>query len=188
MSDSIKELADLNTNARELLKKHSETLKSVKVIADEAKESVKVIADEAKESIKAFDYMEVGKPQINTNPTKKNTTWLNLQDGGIWVCTDNTVDENIWVSGADVVKKDGFNTVDIFEDGSCISYFSMKNTIQDLASSLTLVKNDCILKNDCIESQKWASKGLIFNNIAKIDLKKYKNFTITILHKHKRRA
>ena len=52
MSDSIKELADLNTNARVLLEKHSETLKSVKVVADEAKKSVKVVADEAKESVK----------------------------------------------------------------------------------------------------------------------------------------
>ena len=51
MSDSIKELADLNTNARELLEKHSETLKSVKVVADEAKKSVKVVADEVEKSI-----------------------------------------------------------------------------------------------------------------------------------------
>ena len=54
MSDSIKELADLNTNARELLEKHSETLKSVKVVADEAKESVKVVADEVQKSVEAI--------------------------------------------------------------------------------------------------------------------------------------
>jgi len=168
MSDSIKELADLNTNARVLLEKHSETLKSVKVVADEAKKSVKVVADEAKKSvkvvadeakesvkvvadeakesvkvvadeakldIKAFDYMEVGKPQINTNPTKQNAIWLNLQDGSIWVCVDNTEDKNIWVSGAGAVRENAYNTVDIFSDGSCIFYAPFNNADDELTGS-----------------------------------------------------
>ena len=150
MSDSIKELADLNTNARELLEKHSETLKSVKVVADEAKksvkvvadeakESVKVVADEAKESIKAFDYMEVGKPQLTTNPTKQNAIWLNLQDGSIWVCVDNTEDKNKWISEKETVEffDNAYNTVDIFGDGSCIFYAPFNNADDELTGSYT---------------------------------------------------
>ena len=51
MSDSIKELADLNTNARVLLEKHSETLKSVKVVADEVQKSVEAITDDFKQNM-----------------------------------------------------------------------------------------------------------------------------------------
>jgi len=165
MSDSIKELADLNTNARELLEKHSETLKSVKVVADEAKKSVKVVADEAKKSvkvvadeakesvkvvadeakldIKAFDYMEVGKPQLTTNPTKQNAIWLNLQDGSIWVCVDNTLNKNKWVSSVNSVGNISYNTVDIFSDESCIFYAPLKGTDEEFITGNSINYPSC---------------------------------------------
>ena len=44
-----------------------------------------------------FDYVSSEKPTINLNPTKDNAVALDTTTGEIFICIDNTVDENIWI-------------------------------------------------------------------------------------------
>jgi hypothetical protein len=41
-----------------------------------------------------FEY--ASNPTVTTNPLKVNMSWLNTLTGEIFVCTDNTVDNNVW--------------------------------------------------------------------------------------------
>ena len=44
-----------------------------------------------------FDYTSSSDPTVTENPRLTPCTWLNSDTGHIWVCTDNTIDTNVWV-------------------------------------------------------------------------------------------
>lgn len=46
---------------------------------------------------KSFDYKEDSKPAINTNPPMVNATWFDTKENEIYVCIDNTANNNKWV-------------------------------------------------------------------------------------------
>ena len=46
---------------------------------------------------KSFDYKQDSKPAINTNPPMLNATWFDTKENEIYVCIDNTVNNNKWV-------------------------------------------------------------------------------------------
>lgn len=50
-----------------------------------------------------FDYAQASDPTTTTNPEVTNALWINTSTGAIFICTDNTVDANVWkktVAGA----------------------------------------------------------------------------------------
>ena len=47
---------------------------------------------------KGFDYINTGNPTASVNPPCALVTWLNATSGEIFLCLDNTVDSNDWVS------------------------------------------------------------------------------------------
>ena len=46
---------------------------------------------------KSFDYKQNSKPAINTNPPMLNATWFDTKENEIYVCIDNTTNNNKWV-------------------------------------------------------------------------------------------
>lgn len=45
-----------------------------------------------------YDYVFYGYPTDSVNPSCLYATWLNASTGEVFVCRDNTVDANVWVS------------------------------------------------------------------------------------------
>lgn len=46
---------------------------------------------------KGFDYVNSGSPSTTVNPRLPFATWLDTSTGKIFVCTDNTLNANVWV-------------------------------------------------------------------------------------------
>ncbi len=65
------------------------------------------------EDAKGFDYTETTNPTITTN-SDLPATWINSTTGEIFVCTDNTTDDNYWVGTAGtVIQSAGIETPSI---------------------------------------------------------------------------
>jgi hypothetical protein len=47
--------------------------------------------------LQRFDYEETSDPLVTTNPPCVPVTWMNLTTGELFICTDNTIDSNVWV-------------------------------------------------------------------------------------------
>ena len=60
-----------------------------------------------------FDYVESSPPSVDTNPVKENPLWLDTSTGELFVCVDNTTNENVWAGQYG-------NRVEPFDDGSTI--------------------------------------------------------------------
>ena len=52
--------------------------------------------------VSAYDYEREGAPSADVNPKGRNAKWLDLTTGAVWVCRDNTPDQNIWISSQDI--------------------------------------------------------------------------------------
>lgn len=46
------------------------------------------------------NYEVAGNPTITINPVRVPVSWLNTVTGEIFVCIDNTTDDNVWVGTA----------------------------------------------------------------------------------------
>ena len=44
-----------------------------------------------------FDYTSKNNPTADVNPTILYSTWVNLVSGELFICTDYTIDANVWV-------------------------------------------------------------------------------------------
>ena len=44
-----------------------------------------------------FNYVNPVNPAVDTNPTVRFATWVNLNTGELFICTDNSPGLNIWV-------------------------------------------------------------------------------------------
>ena len=67
-----------------------------------ALEELLLKAQELKQSlmVSAFDYEVEGAPTQFINPTMENARWLDLNTALIYVCKDNTPDNNVWISAS----------------------------------------------------------------------------------------
>lgn len=43
-----------------------------------------------------YEYFKAGEPTRSTNPEKVDSLWLNTLDTKLWICVDNTKDDNVW--------------------------------------------------------------------------------------------
>ena len=141
---SNKTIESLTVKSNEItaeMEKKLANLDIKQVIADFKIEADKIIVNIKKEvedaNVKAFDYKEVGKPTIEVNPTNVDATWLDVETGVVWICSDITKDENKWVSSVGSVQKSSFYKVDVFNDGSCIFYAPFNNSTNELTGSYT---------------------------------------------------
>lgn len=48
--------------------------------------------------LKGYDYINVSDPGASVNPPAPHASWLNSTTGAFFICTDNTVDANVWVN------------------------------------------------------------------------------------------
>ena len=48
--------------------------------------------------VSAYDYERESAPTNSVNPKKRLAKWLDLTTGSVWVCRDNTPNNNIWVT------------------------------------------------------------------------------------------
>lgn len=53
----------------------------------------------------AYDYEKRGAPTQTINPEKDNAKWLDTNTGVLYICKDNTIDNNIWVSIVDSLEE-----------------------------------------------------------------------------------
>jgi len=44
-----------------------------------------------------WDFINSGDPATTSNPSSVYATWLNITNGNVFVCTDNTEDANVWI-------------------------------------------------------------------------------------------
>jgi hypothetical protein len=47
-----------------------------------------------------------GDPAVDRNPVWVGAEYIDLDNGGTWVCTDNTTDANVWISGQGMMEAD----------------------------------------------------------------------------------
>lgn len=81
----------------------------------------------------SFYFMEAD-PTIDVNPPTENKVWFNRVSGAMWVCTDNTPDNNVWVchaAGA-VVRPYVAGQFDFVGNENAVCWYSMeaRNTEQ----------------------------------------------------------
>lgn len=101
---SYQELADEVGNLVSLGREMLDLLDGSKINNAYAKalEELLLKAQELKQSliVSAFDYEVEGAPTQFINPTMENARWLDLNTALIYVCKDNTPDNNVWISAS----------------------------------------------------------------------------------------
>jgi hypothetical protein len=118
IANKLRELIDSNNQLKQKSESISQILQSDDVNLDSLQEIVSFIKsnkdnidattiggkslDDIKNellsntSASGFDYESDNNPTTSTNPTKQSAKWLNTSTAELFVCTDNTTDNNIW--------------------------------------------------------------------------------------------
>jgi hypothetical protein len=118
IANKLRELIDSNNQLKQKSESISQILQSDDVNLDSLQEIVSFIKsnkdnidattiggkslDDIKNellsntSASGFDYESDTNPTTSTNPTKQSAKWLNTSTAELFVCTDNTTDNNIW--------------------------------------------------------------------------------------------
>jgi len=73
-------------------------------------------------------------PTIDTNPTNKDVIYVNTTTGQAFICTDSTVDNNVWEGqlGTKIHSQVGDVSADIFNDGSTVARYKGDGDLSEM--------------------------------------------------------
>ena len=118
----LNQLESLVTASRRMLEFMSGAKSGVEAALSAALKELEIKTYDLKNDlmVSAYDYEREGAPSVDINPKGRNAKWLDLTTGAVWVCRDNTPDQNVWISSQDIQ-----NTLS-----------SMQNTLSSMQSNL----------------------------------------------------
>ena len=78
-------------------------------------------------------------PTITTNPSEKGILWVNYATNEIFVCIDNTYDNNIWKGNQKtIISKNKIYQYDILNDYTCIAFFQLDDNLIDMGGAFQI--------------------------------------------------
>lgn len=135
-----------------------------------------------------FDFVDTVDPAIDTNPSSNGAIWKNNTTGEIFVCIDNTTDENIWVGTSgnfvDLDNRRGRNFGyvaggDIISIASGIERFAFSSSVTTSnIGSMALVKEGAGSTNSLTHGY---SAGGVFDNSGNERTDRIERFQMTTL-------
>lgn len=100
----LNQLESLVTASRRMLEFMSGAKSGVEAALSAALKELEIKTYDLKNDlmVSAYDYEREGAPSVDINPKGRNAKWLDLTTGAVWVCRDNTPDQNVWISSQDI--------------------------------------------------------------------------------------
>lgn len=90
--------SSVDLKSREAATKLNKIIQEAEIILKQTIETNNKSITDIANNLKGFDYVNQIPPTITTNPLKQNAVYLDGKNGDIWVCLDNTPNNNIWRS------------------------------------------------------------------------------------------
>lgn len=105
-------------------------------------------------------------PTVTTNPSEKGILWANYSTNEIFMCMDNTLNQNIWKgnNGTSISPKPVYK-FDILGDNSAVSFLQLDDDLTDMGGAYTIATANTVFEvgkmGKCLKSS---------NDNAKLDI------------------
>lgn len=113
-------------------------------------------------NLNGIDYLSTNNPATNTNPSKTNAIWVNSSTGIVFVCIDNTTNNNVWYGYSAWVPYIGYRFYGINKGFVAGGANSLGTTVQtiDIYSLISNVSSLSPGSLTAIKSQAASSKSM----------------------------
>ena len=91
-------------------------------------------------------------PTVTTNPSEKGILWANYATNEIFMCMDNTLNQNIWKgnNGTSISPKPVYK-FDILGDNSAVSFLQLDDDLTDMGGAYTIATANTVFEVGKIE-------------------------------------
>lgn len=112
-------------------------------------------------------------PSTNTNPTELGALWVNYTTNEIFVCKDNTTDQNVWKgNNKTTISTKPFYKFDILENYSAVSFLQLDDDLIDMGGAYDISEHNTIFETgrmgNCLKTINQNAKLDIYGRVKSI--------------------